>query len=256
MYVTLEPCSHYGKTPPCADLIVRHGIRRVVVGSVDPFAKVSGRGIAKLRDAGVDVTVGVLEGDCRRLNEKFFKAHMSGRPWVTLKWAEDVTGHIDGKISTPLTQMLVHRQRALHQAIMVGSGTVLADDPMLDTRKYAGRDPIRIVVDRRGRVAGDAKVFRNKDVVYFTLVRREDLPGWVEQEVIPEGEADNIGFIMGRCYERGIVSVLVEGGAALLQSFIDQGVYDAIRVERGAGAVAGGLTAAPTLPNTFLNFRP
>ena len=152
MYVTLEPCSHYGRTPPCAELIISKRIPRVVVGCLDPFEKVSGRGVKMLRDAGVNVTVGVLEEECWQLNVRFITAHTRRSPYVILKWAESADGYIDGRISTPLTSVMVHRLRAEADGILVGSGTALADDPRLDVRLAGGKDPVRVVLDRRGRL--------------------------------------------------------------------------------------------------------
>lgn len=224
MYVTLEPCAHYGKTPPCAELIIRKGIPRVVVGCVDPFAKVSGKGIGMLRDAGVEVMVGMLEGECRRLNEKFMTAHSEKRPYITLKWAESRDGFIDGRISTPLTSTEVHRERAIHDAILVGSGTWIADNPGLDTRLYAGHSPRRVVLDRRGRLT--------------------DLP----EDVIHIADSAPLSEIMHRLYsEYGITSLLVEGGAELLGSFIRDGLYDHIRVEKSNRDIHGKVPA-PRLP--------
>lgn len=224
MYVTLEPCAHYGKTPPCAELIIRKGIPRVVVGCVDPFAKVAGKGISMLREAGVEVMVGMLEGECRRLNEKFMTAHSQHRPFITLKWAESRDGFIDGRISTPLTSVAVHRERALHDAILVGSGTWLSDSPALDTRLYAGHNPRRVVLDRCDRLEGVPE-----DVIHIT----DDAP-------LPE--------VMERLYaEYGITSLLVEGGAEVLNSFIRDGLYDRIRVEKSARDIHGKVKA-PLLP--------
>lgn len=156
MYVSLEPCAHYGKTPPCADLIVRKGVRRVVVGCVDTFAKVSGRGIEKLRASGIDVTVGVLESECRSLNRVFFTFNSLRRPFVTLKWAQSADGYIDDRFrqaafSTPFTRMLVHKLRARHDAILIGSVTDRRDNARLNVRHWAGKDPLRIVIDRERR---------------------------------------------------------------------------------------------------------
>lgn len=153
IYVSLEPCSHYGKTPPCADLIVRKGVKRCVVGCVDPFAKVHGRGIQKLRDAGIEVTVGVLEEECRRLNRRFITFNEKRRPFVTLKWAQTADGYMDDHfhplaISTPYTRMLVHKLRAEADAILVGRVTAERDQPRLDVRHWSGPSPRRIVLDR------------------------------------------------------------------------------------------------------------
>ena len=228
MYVTLEPCSHYGRTPPCAGLIIKCGIPRVVVGTLDPFVKVAGRGVEMLRNAGVEVTVGVMERECRELNKRFFTAHTMGRPYVTLKWAQTGDGYIDGKISTPLTSMLVHRERARHDAILVGSGTVIADNPSLDTRLYAGHSPCRVILDRRGRVAATAQVFRDDNVIYYTDARRTDLPAGIIQV---ELDTTDISALLTDLYRRGITSLLVEGGAAVHRAFLDADLYDAIRVE-------------------------
>lgn len=220
MYVTLEPCSHYGKTPPCASLIIEKGIPRVVIGCLDPFEKVAGRGVRMLKDAGVEVVTGCLEKECIELNEKFVTSHRRKRPFVTLKWAESADGYIDGKISTPLTSMLTHRLRATHDAILVGSGTVLADNPRLDTRLYAGHSPLRVILDRRGRV---------KDAVDGTTIIYR--------------EFSSLNDVLEDLYKRGITSVLVEGGAELHRSFIDSGLWDAMRVERGCKNINGKVKA-------------
>ena len=244
MYVTLEPCSHYGKTPPCARLIIDRGIPRVVVGCLDPFEKVAGRGVAMLRDAGVEVTVGCLEAECVRLNERFMTAHRLRRPYITLKWAESSDGYIDGHISTPLTSMLVHRLRATNDAILVGSGTWLADSPRLDTRLYAGRSPLRVILDRRGRadVAAD-----DRTLVY--------------------SDYNSLLDVLADLYKRGVTSVLVEGGAGVLSSFISENLWDAIRIERGAKPLGGSVKAPELSPlgrvegtcvvdgNTIINIR-
>ena len=220
MYVTLEPCSHYGKTPPCASLIIEKGIPRVVIGCLDPFEKVAGRGVRMLKDAGVEVVTGCLEKECLELNEKFVTSHRRKRPFVTLKWAESSDGYIDGKISTPLTSLLTHRLRASHDAILVGSGTVLADNPRLDTRLYAGHSPLRVILDRRGRVM-DA-------VDGTTIIYRE---------------FSSLNDVLEDLYKRGITSVLVEGGAELHRSFIDSGLWDAMRIERGCKNINGKVKA-------------
>lgn len=215
MFVTLEPCSHYGKTPPCAKLILDTGIPRVEVATVDPFARVSGRGIAMLREGGVDVRVGLLGEEARRLNRRFFGAHTRRRPWVTLKWAQSADGFIDGRdsesdspaaISTPLTRAAVHRERALNQAILVGSGTVIADSPSLTVRDYAGDSPQRFVLDRRGRIC--------------------ERQGWtILSDPTPEAT-------LSRLYsDFGIISVLIEGGATLLNSFMEAALWDEARIE-------------------------
>lgn len=223
IYVSLEPCSHYGKTPPCADLIIRKGVRRCVVGCVDPFAKVHGRGIKKLRDAGIEVTVGVLEDECRQLNRRFITFNEQQRPYVILKWAQSADGFIDDHfhptaISTPFTKMLVHKLRSECDAILVGRVTAERDCPSLNVRHWHGRSPRRIVIDRHH------PAFEGLDF---------------GQPVIPQ--------LMKWLYNEKCQSLLVEGGADTLQRFIEAGCYDEIRLETGL-CLTGGGTRAPLLP--------
>ena len=211
LYVSLEPCSHYGKTPPCADLIVSKGVRRVVVGCIDDFAQVRGRGIERLRQAGISVTVGVLEEECRRLNHRFFTYHQCARPYIILKWAQTANAFIDDhghplQLSTPFTQMLCHKLRAEEDAIVVGRVTDEREHPRLDVRHWTGPDPKRLVIDRRHPLQLDA------------------------------------------LHAHGVQSLIVEGGALTLQSFIERQLWDEIRVETAPVTVADG-TPAPRLPH-------
>ena len=218
MYVTLEPCSHYGKTPPCAKLIIDTGIPRVVVGAGDPFKEVAGRGIRMMREAGIEVAEGIMAAESRALNRRFMTAHEQQRPFVTLKWARSADGFMDSdradglpaKFSTPLTAMLVHRLRSLHDAILVGSGTALADNPRLDCRLWPGRSPRPVVIDRRGRL--------------------DEASLWMSNPIILT-DSDDLESNLKTLYSKGITSVLVEGGAELLQSFINSGLWDAARIE-------------------------
>lgn len=207
IYVSLEPCAHYGRTPPCAELIVRTDIPRVVIGCKDPFAKVAGRGIDILRRAGIEVTVGVLEQECLRLNRTFITAQTKGRPFITLKWACSADGFIGAwnddapapvAISTPLSLLRVHHLRTTHQAILVGHRTLLSDSPSLTVRHWVGRQPLRIVL---GRVA------------------EGELPAGFEAFA-------DIDTMLASLHRRGIQSLLVEGGQQTLQSFIDLGLWD------------------------------
>lgn len=229
IYVSLEPCSHYGKTPPCTDLIIRSGIPRVVVGCADPFAKVNGSGIKKLQEAGCEVVVGVLEEECRELNRRFFTFHQKHRPWILLKWAQSEDGYISGKrpFSNILTQSLVHRLRARYQAILVGTNTAITDNPSLTTRLWQGPNPLRLTIDRHNSLP---ETLHLKDDSTPTVIYR--------QESIPE--------ILDDLYRRGIQSLLVEGGAKLLQSFIDAGLWDEARMETAPFCLGKG-TKAPTL---------
>ena len=216
IYVSLEPCSHYGKTPPCADLLISKGFRRCVIGCQDPFAKVQGRGIQKLKDAGMEVTVGVLEKECRALNKRFMTFHGKHRPFVTLKWAESADGFIDGQISNAHTQMLCHKLRAEHQAILVGRRTFEVDNPSLNTREWYGNSPKRFVVSSQPL----------------------DLPEGYHH--ILSTSVDNL---LHQLYEEGIQTVLVEGGAKLHQSFIDSGLWDECYVEKGTQVLHGSVSA-------------
>lgn len=237
MYVTLEPCSHWGKTPPCAKLIIDTGIPRVVVGAGDPFDKVAGRGISMLRDAGVEVMEGVLADRSCSLNARFMTAHRLHRPFITLKWAQSSDGFIDyqrsaadapARFSTPLTSMLVHRLRSLHDAILIGSGTVIADRPRLDCRLCPGRSPQPVILDRRGRITPD----KVSTAVEPIILR----------------DYGSLGDAMRQLYDRGITSVLVEGGAAVLQSFVDDALWDVAHVEVAPEAFGSrGAARAPHL---------
>lgn len=224
IYVSLEPCSHYGKTPPCADLLVSKGFKRCVIGCQDPFAKVQGRGIQKLREAGIDVSVGVLEEECKALNKRFMTFHGKQRPFVTLKWAESEDGFIDGHISNTYTQMVCHKRRAEHQAILVGRKTWEVDKPSLTVREWYGSSPKRYVVSSQSLTLPDG----------FHLI-----------------QTTHVGGILKRLYEDGIQTVLVEGGAELLQSFIDSGEWDECYVEKGDLTLCGRVKA-PVLSNAAL----
>lgn len=238
IYVSLEPCSHYGKTPPCADLIIEKQIPHIVIGCQDPFSKVAGRGIQKLRDAGRKVTVGVLEEECRNLIRRFITFHTLRRPYITLKWAESADGYIDvcredGTpviLSSPLTSMLVHKKRAEHSAIMVGTNTARLDNPSLTVRQWYGPSPLRIVLDRKQTLPACLHLF---DGSVSTLVFTEGTPAsHAHIDFIPiDYQQDILPQIMGILYERGLQSLLVEGGSTLLQSFINAGLWDEIFVE-------------------------
>lgn len=228
LYVSLEPCSHYGKTPPCAELIIRKGIGRVVIGTLDPNPKVAGRGVKMMQEAGIEVIVGVLETECRELNKRFFCLQEKHRPYVILKWAETADGYIDVRreanseeegnplvISTPITKQLVHQQRAENMAIMVGTRTVLLDNPRLLTTRWSGRNPIRITLDRHNVLPADSRIFSDEAP---TIVYRENTD-W--------------HYICEDLAERNIHSVLVEGGTTLLQHILETGIYDEVHIEVG-----------------------
>lgn len=240
VYVTLEPCSHYGKTPPCAKMLIECGFRRVVVAAGDPNPKVSGRGIAMLRQAGIRVDQGLLADESRRLNVAFHTAHTLRRPYVQLKWACSADGFIDARrapgesayrFSSPLTATLNHLRRAEFDAIAVGAGTVIADGPALTVRGVAGRSPQPVIFDRHGLVQPDNPL----------LIR--------EQPAIIIGDTPLPNALHSLYADHGITSILVEGGSSLLQSFIDAGLWDAARVEVASYTLGAlGTVRAPRLP--------
>lgn len=254
IYVSLEPCSHYGKTPPCADLIISKNIPRVVIGCMDPFSLVAGRGIRKLQEAGIEVTVGVLEQECKKLIERFTTFNTQKRPYITLKWAESADGFMDiireggspAILSTPLTSMYVHKMRAEHQAILVGRKTALLDNPSLTTRLWYGKNPLRLVIDRELALPSSLKLFDGSvRTSVFTCQHKEstDAIRYVQldfnQNIIPQ--------ITQYLYEQKIQSLLVEGGSYLLQTFIDNGYWDEIYIEHSQKCLGKGV-AAPHIP--------
>ena len=252
LFVSLEPCSHYGKTPPCAKLIIEKGVGRVVVGMLDPNPLVAGKGVQMLRDAGIEVVVGVMEKECRELNKRFLCLHEKHRPYVILKWAQTADGFIDRNrqlpitnhqlpiksalaISTPATKEIVHRMRAENMAIMVGTNTVLLDNPRLLNTHWTGRNPIRVTIDRHNRIPADARIFSDDSE---TIVYR-DRTDWP--------------FITEDLAKRNIHSILVEGGTTLLNHILETGIWDEIHVEVAPELTIGDGVKAPQipLPDTF-----
>lgn len=262
IYVSLEPCAHYGKTPPCADLIIEKGIPRVVIGCRDSFDQVDGKGIQKLRQAGVKVTVGVLERECLELNRAFFTFHAKKRPYITLKWAQSADGYMDAPremgdgrkpvtFSTPASAMRVHRLRALNDAILVGRRTAVLDDPSLTTRKWPGKNPLRLVIDREATLGKDLKLFdgTTKTVVFTDVFRDFESEENIEQ-VLLDFKRDILPQMMDYLHAHKVQRLLVEGGATLLQSFIDAGLWDEAFVEEAPCTLGGGVEA-PRLGDDF-----
>lgn len=249
MYVNLEPCAHHGRTPPCADLLIARGVRTVVIGCKDPNPLVKGQGIARMRAAGVQVMEGVCEAECRWLNRRFITSIEQHRPYVVLKWATSADGFLDdhgrtARISSAATDVLVHRWRSEEQAILVGSRTVINDDPQLTARHVEGRQPLRVVIDRTNKAPATARVFDGAaPFLLITSTERTDIA--CDQLVISSAD-DPIERLMGELHDRNIRSLLVEGGAALLQRFIDRGRWDEARVIHGAALLGAG-TRAPKL---------
>lgn len=262
LYVSLEPCSHYGKTPPCAELIINKKIPRVVVGCLDPFEKVSGRGIAMLRSAGVVVITGILEKECWQLNRFFMYAQTHKEPYVILKWAQSQNGYIDRKrsskeaaevFSTPVTSAFVHKLRSEVDAICVGSGTVCMDNPSLSVRLWSGKNPLRIVFDRRNKLPKTLNVFI--DGLPIRVLTQAEVP---DSENVKFWKLDSADASIREClhllYKQGIHSLLVEGGASLLQSFIDCGCWNETRVEVSPKKLTSGV-ASPQLTGVPANVQ-
>jgi len=255
IYVSLEPCSHFGKTPPCSDLIIQHKIPTVIIGTVDPNDKVAGKGIEKLQKAGIKVKVGVLEKECRELNKRFFTFHTKKRPYIILKWAESADGFLSPLnkkeqkpvwITNVYARQLVHKWRTEEQAILVGTKTVLDDNPQLNARDWFGKNPIRIILDRSGKISEDYAVKKGSQKSIILT----------EQEILTKDENciyENLIFgeqlpekISNLLYQYQIQSVIVEGGRQTLQSFIDDDLWDEARIFKGNIILHQG-TKAPIL---------
>ncbi|MGZ4057123.1 MAG: bifunctional diaminohydroxyphosphoribosylaminopyrimidine deaminase/5-amino-6-(5-phosphoribosylamino)uracil reductase RibD [Bacteroidia bacterium] len=240
LYVNLEPCSHYGKTPPCADLIIENKIPAVVIGSIDSNVLVSGKGIKKLEDAGINVTVGVLEADCKKLNKRFFTFLEKKRPYIILKWAQTSDGFIDVKrneestakpvqISNSDSKKLLHLWRSQEQAIMIGTNTALFDNPQLTVREVKGKNPLRVTIDKWLRIPKHFNIFdKTTPTLVFTAsdensqTNLEFVKIDFEKPVIPQ--------VLNELYNRNIQSLLIEGGEHILNSFIDADLWDSARV--------------------------
>lgn len=233
LYVTLEPCSHFGKTPPCSDLIIKNHIPNVVIGCVDDNKKVAGQGIKKLREAGCHVEVGVLEKLCREHHKRFFTFHNQKRPYIILKWAESADGFIapaqkgENKpvwLSNKYSRQLTHKWRSEEQAILVGYNTVLADNPSLTTRHWAGKNPTRFVLDKTGSLSQDHAVFDDQSKTI----------------VIDDYNAKDI---VKRLFEQNIQSIIIEGGRHTLQLFIDAKLWDEARIFKTGISLKNGIPA-------------
>lgn len=257
LYVSLEPCSHFGKTPPCCDLIIANKIKNVVIGTVDPNEKVAGKGIKKLIAAGTNILVGFLENECNELNKRFFTFHKKKRPYIILKWAESQDGFLSPKkeenkerkpvwITNTYSRQLVHKWRSEEQAILVGTQTVIADNPKLNTRNWAGNNPIRVVLDQNRSIKKNSFVLDDsiKTILFTkskTAVDKENTTFEIvdfDQNIIPQ--------ILEVLHQNQIQSIIIEGGLKTLQSFIDQNIWDESRIFIGKTIFEEG-TKAPFL---------
>ncbi len=247
LYVSLEPCAHYGKTPPCADLIIKHKIPKVVVGCRDPFEEVNGKGIDKLRDAGVEVITGVLEEDCKWLNRRFFTRVQMHRPYVILKWAQTADGFFtpdnDSQfwITGSESRKLVHQWRGEEDAVLVGKRTAMIDDPQLNVRLAPGRSPKRVVIDRRLELNENLNLFDHSvETLIFNEIKTA-IEGNIKYIALEDFDRYVPQYILYQLYLQDIQSVIVEGGAQTLNSFIEAGLWDEARVFTGSVYLEHGI---------------
>lgn len=258
IYVSLEPCAHYGKTPPCSDLIIAKKIPRVMVGCRDPFNQVNGKGIEKLKAAGTDVTLGILEKECIELNKRFFIFHTSYRPYIILKWAQTANNRIAASsnerliITNVFTNKLVHKWRSEEAGILVGTNTALHDDPELTNRLWNGKSPVRLVVDMHLRLPSSLRILNKQPpTVIFNLLQHDINESGLSYYHVAE-DASIVDQILNGCFQHNIQSILVEGGAKLLQSFIDEGLWDEARIITNESLTIEQGLSAPELNNQQL----
>ena len=261
IYVSLEPCSHFGKTPPCANLIIESGIKKVVIGSLDPNPKVAGRGIKRLMEGGCQVIVGVLENECNLLNKRFFTFHLKKRPYIFLKWAQTADGFIAPKsetrnetepvwITNEFSRQLVHKMRAEEQAILVGTHTVLEDNPSLTVRDWEGKNPTRIVIDRELKIPEDYSVLdASSPTIVFNERETKNSENLAFEKL--DFSKDIPQQICASLFRRNIQSVIIEGGAQTLQGFIDAQLWDEAVVFTGNINFKKGINA-PNFDGIFI----
>lgn len=262
LYVSLEPCTHFGKTPPCSDLIIENRIPHVVIGTIDPFVKVAGKGIERMQAAGIKVEVGVLEKECRELNRRFFTFHEKMRPYILLKWAQTLDGFIDTDrtetqhptwITNALAKRLVHKQRSEESSILIGTNTAEFDNPALTVREWTGNQPIRMVIDHTGRLNADLHIFDNKAETWvFTGIEKPDTENLKFIQL--DFDRDILPQLLSELYKRGILSVVVEGGSILLNSFLQDGFWDEAFVYTGNQFFGKGVEA-PHITGDTIGFE-
>jgi diaminohydroxyphosphoribosylaminopyrimidine deaminase/5-amino-6-(5-phosphoribosylamino)uracil reductase len=279
LYVSLEPCAHFGKTPPCVDLIIKHGIPKVVIGCTDPSVQVAGKGIEKLLRAGIEVKPGVLESECQELNRRFFTFHTKHRPYIILKWAQTSDGFIAAfnpaaaqriaavvpmgrlLISNEISNRLVHKWRSEEAAILVGTNTVIYDDPELTTRLWPGNSPVRLIIDMDLQLPASSKVFNGAaSTIVFNRKTHSEESEWLNRPAYP-GKSGGVRYyqlaedsslvqqLMIALHRLEIQSVMLEGGATLLQSFIDEDCWDEARTITNRQLAIGNGLPAPRLKN-------
>lgn len=247
IYVSLEPCAHYGRTPPCADLIIKHRIPKVVIGCRDPFSQVNGKGIEKLQEAGIEVITGILEQECLELNKRFFTRVQKQRPYIILKWAQTQDSFFapndDNQywITGPEAQKLVHKWRSEEDAVLVGKNTARIDNPQLNVREWEGRSPKRILIDRRLELSDDLNLFdQSTETLVFNEIKT-DIDGKIKYIALEDFDNYVPQYIMFQLYVQDIQSVIIEGGAATLKSFIDAELWDEARIFTGNKTLGSGM---------------
>lgn len=261
MYVSLEPCAHFGKTPPCANLLVEHNFKRVVIGCLDTFSEVSGKGMERLKNAGIEVETGILEEECRALNKRFFTFHEKKRPYVILKWAQSADGFLDKEraenetginwITQPETKKIVHQWRAEESAILVGKNTALTDNPSLTVREVTGKNPIRILLDSHLEVQETAHLFDEQAPLLIFNTIKSDKKGqleWIKTTAMTPQS------ILSELHQRSIQSIIIEGGKMVLESFMTSNLWDEARVLVGETKFKTGISA-PQLKQKVFSFR-
>jgi len=262
LYVSLEPCAHFGKTPPCSDLIIENRIPKVVIGTIDPFAEVAGKGIERMQKAGIEVEVGLLEKKCRTLNRRFFTFHEKKRPYIILKWAQTLDGFIDTDrtetlhptwITNDLAKRLVHKQRSEESAILIGTNTAEYDNPALTVREWTGNQPIRMVIDRTGRLKPELTIFDGQAPSWvFTGIEKPDSENL--KYITLDFDRNILPQMMAELFRRDILSVIVEGGGELLNSFLEMNLWDEAFVYTGNQFFGKGV-AAPNISGKVIAYR-
>jgi len=246
IYVSLEPCSHFGKTPPCSDMIVRYGFKRVIVGILDPNSKVNGQGVKRMRDAGIEVKVGVLENECAELNKRFFCFHQNKRPYIVLKWAQTADGfmaaenYVQKWITNPYSKQLVHLWRSREQSVLVGYNTAKIDNPQLNLRLWSGNQPVRAVIDRDLSLDSKLHLFDgSQKTIIFSEKNDSSRPDIIQLNFDENFEES----ILNKFYKSGLQSVIIEGGRKTLDRFINKGLWDEARVFSSSESWGSGIEA-------------
>ena len=253
LYVNLEPCAHHGKTPPCSDLIIEKKIKKVVIGCIDSFAEVSGKGIAKMRKAGIEVLVGILEQESLEINRAFFTFHSKKRPFIILKWAQTIDGFIDinrketdavavNWITHPQMRLPVHKWRSEEDAILIGNGTLINDNPQLDTREWFGKNPLRVLLSDKNKLNKSYKIFDDSTpTVVFSMSENENTKN--TEFIKLDKDSDSIKQVLSYLFKRDIQTIIIEGGRDTIQRFIDRNIWDEAKVLIGDKTFGDGLKA-------------